>query len=148
MNVNVSIASVAKANTLSISHKMLSLSTYLPPLLYVVSKSVFQNQKAKVEVLLGLPRHSITALRGIKINVLNVKTLFNNLSLTMNKSSSKYSNFICLNKTVISDRLFNEKQQVIVSERIVCDGFNINITRLLLALCGVSSPVSDQMCQC
>ena len=45
----VSVASVAKANTLSISpHYFLFLSTYLPPLLYVVSKSVLLNQKAKV----------------------------------------------------------------------------------------------------
>ena len=105
-NVNVSVASVAKANTLSISHKTLFLSIFLPPLLYVVSKSVFHNQKAKVEVLTGLLRHSIIALRGIKINVFNVKTLFYSkslhiLTLPLNKPSSKYSNFICLNKTVI-----------------------------------------------
>ena len=141
-NFNVSVASVAKANTLSISHKTLFLSIFLPTLLYVVSKSVFHNQKAKVEVLTGLPRHSIIALRGIKINVFNVKTLFYSkslhiLTLPLNKPSSKYSNFICLNKTVIPHWLIKNKQYESISKNIVCiDRSPEKITGLLLALCG------------
>jgi hypothetical protein len=72
---NVSVASVAKASTLSTLYKMFFLSIYLPPSFFVVSMSVLHKQRAKVVVLIGLPRHSTIAPRGIKINVLNVKTL-------------------------------------------------------------------------
>ena len=143
----VSVASVAKANTLSISpHYFLFLSTYLPPLLYVVSKSVLLNQIAKVVVLTGLPRHSTTAPRGIKINVFNVKTLsystiLNMLTLPLNKLKSKYSKFICLNKTGLILHLTKKNNDKIkyenVNEDPECFDRSLDyFSKMLLAQCG------------
>ena len=119
---NVSVASVAKASTLSTPYKMFFLSIYLPPSSFVVSMSVLHKQRAKVVVLIGLPRHSTIAPRGIKINVLNVKTLFYSISsifltITVNKLNTKYLKFkfICQCKMVSHHQLIKYKQYTYLS---------------------------------
>ena len=94
LSMNLSVVSIAKANAQSRSvNKYLLLSIYPPPLSCVVSMSILQNLRAEVVVHNGLPRHSIIALRGIKTNVLNVKTLLNlNLNL-LSKKIKRYSIF-------------------------------------------------------
>ena len=141
---NVSVASVAKASTLSTPYKMFFLSIYRPPSSFVVSMSVLHKQRAKVVVLTGLPRHSTIAPRGIKINVLNVKTLFYLTSfilqtITLNKLITKLMNseFICPYKMLSHHQKSKIKQYESINESVRCiDNSPEKIAKLLLALCG------------